>query len=137
MSQKLKTLFNGNATTIVSIVLCCGLIYWAYACESKVKSLDGNDTLVTRQELRHELDQQLSLAEVRFEQLDRQDEFKRTVINSAIQFVQAGQINPMALLTTALAILGVGQTTDAVRKVVKKRKAPSHNADTGPQAANP
>lgn len=138
MSQKLKALFNGNATTLVSIVLCCLLIVWTYACESKVKSLDGNDTLVTRQELRLELNQQLSLAEERFRQLDRQDEFKQTIINSAIQFVRAGQINPMALLTTLLAILGVGQTTDAVRKVVKKklktppRTSDATNGNTGP-----
>lgn len=138
MSQKLKTLFNGNATTLVSIVLCCGLIFWSYSCESKVKSLDGNNTLVTRAELQLELNQQLSLAEERFRQLDRQDQFKQTIINSAIQFVKAGQINPLALLTTLLAILGVGQTTDAVRKAVKKkRKTPPStpngtNGNTGP-----
>lgn len=123
--KKLYKQLNGNLLTCLAIVACFGLIFWCYSCESKVKSLKDKDLPVTRNELQLELDTYLAQAKLRFEQLNKQDQFKQGLVNAAIQYVQGGQINPIAIATSLFAILGVGQVGDKVRKKIKSAKPSS------------
>lgn len=126
--QTVKNFFkklNGNLLTVLAVQACIVLLIWCYSCESKVKALNGSSEPVTRQELQIELDTYLAQAKERFRQLDKQDQFKQSLVNAAIQYVQGGQINPIALVVSLFAILGVGQTGDKVRKKIKSAKPSS------------
>ena len=121
MSKIIKYLLTeiGQTTAIVIIAL---LIIWLIGCQSKVKSLNGGNILVSRGELKNELDHVLAVAELRFVELDRQDEIKQIIFNSALLMARSGAINPIGVLTTFGAILGLGATVDNVkkRKEIKK-----------------
>lgn len=119
------TKLNGNLLTVLAVQACIVLMIWCYSCEPKVASLKETGEPVTRDELQIELDTYLAQAEVRFKQLDKQDQFKQSLVNAAIQYVQGGQINPIALVVSLFAILGVGQTGDKVRKKIQSAKPSS------------
>jgi len=118
-------MLNGNLFTFYAIQICIALLIWCYSCESKVTSLKETGDPVTRSELQVELDTYLAKAALKFTQLDKQDQFKQSLVNAAIQYVQGGQINPIALVTSLFAILGVGQVGDKVRKKIKSVKSSS------------
>jgi len=126
--QTIKNFFakiNGNLFTVLAVQACIVLLIWCYSCEPRVKSLKGSSEPVTRQELQIELDTYLAQAKIKFEQLDKQDQFKQTLVNAAITYVQGGQINPIALVVSLFAILGFGQTGDKVRKKIQSAKPSS------------
>jgi len=109
----------GQSISIVVILLLC---VWIFGCQSKVESLNGTRQLVNRGELKIELDHILAKAELNFQELDRQDEIKQIIFNSALMMAKSGSINPIGVLTTFGAILGLGATVDNVKKR-KKIKA--------------
>jgi len=126
--QTIKNSFsklNGNLLTFLAIQACIVLMIWCYSCESKIPGLGESRTPVTREELQIQLDTYLAQAKIKFDQLNKQDQFKQTLVNSAITFVQGGQINPIALATSLFAILGIGQVGDKVRKKIKSAKPSS------------
>lgn len=110
---------TGQSIAVIVILLLC---VWIFGCQSKVRSLNGSLDEVTRVELKNELDHLLTVAESRFLELDRQDEIKQMIFNSALMMARGGSINPIGVMTTFGAILGLGATVDNVkkRKEIKK-----------------
>lgn len=82
---------------------------------------------VTRDELKIELDTYLATAEVRFAELDRQDEFKKTVAQQIMLFAQSGGVNPIGALLTLAGLFGIGAVVDDVRT---RRKVPKPRDQT-------
>ncbi len=115
-----------HKTIIVSVVITTGFILYAYGCESKVLSLNHTAKKVTRQELQIELNSLLDLAEVRFLDLESQDQLKALILQNAIILVQGQPFNPVGILTGFAAIYGIGQAGNSVSQTVnnirKKRK---------------
>ena len=113
---KLWAFVRHNSGIVIGSVLCAIILVWSYGCESKVTSLANAPVLVTRAELEVEVDHFLKNAEIRFIELNRQDEFKRTFFTIAIEFMSTGKINPLAVALTLGNLLGLGAVVDNVRK---------------------
>lgn len=113
---KIWAFIRHNSGIIIGAVLAIAVLSWSYGCESKVVSITNAPVLVTRPELELEVDHFLKAAEIRFAELDQQDEFKRTFFAMAIEFMQGGKINPVAIAMAIGNILGIGAVLDNVRK---------------------
>lgn len=130
------TLIRHNQGVFTSIIICTLLVGWAFGCHSKVKSL-VTDEKVNRDEFAIELDSEVQrleselvvlqqTAEVRFAELDRQDELKRILFETASLTATTGGFNPTALIGIAGSVLGIGAVVDnrIKDKVIKNRPQP-------------
>ena len=72
--------------------------------------------------MKNELDHILSVAELRFQELDQQDRIRQIIFDSAIMMAQSGKVSPLGILTTLGAILGLGATADNVVLRKKQKK---------------
>lgn len=113
---KIWTFIRHNSGIVIGAVLVIAILVWCYGCPAQVTSIHNPPALVTRPELEVEVDHFLKQAEIRFTELDQQDEFKRTIFAMAISFMSEGKINPLAIAVTLGNILGLGAVVDNVRK---------------------
>lgn len=127
--QRVWSLIRHNQALFFSALICSFSLLVVYGCESRVQSLSSPGVLVSRDTLEGELDSLLSLAESRFRDLDRHDEFKRRLFGEALAFVEAGKLNPLSVLITLGNILGFGAVIDNRRKDVKIKTLKSENDD--------
>jgi len=110
--------FRHNRGIVISCVLASGILFWVYACQSRVRSIVKPDIIVTRHELNAEVEHFLRQAELKFQDLDRQDEFKKLLFETAINFAEGKTVSPIAVLITLGNILGIGAIIDNQRKDV-------------------
>ena len=122
MLAKLKSFIEKNYLLIIGQVVAALVCLWVYGCESKVASLNGGPQRVTRTELNHELEQYLALANIKFGQLDKQDEFKRIVFNNAVVLGSGGSVNPIGVITALFALTGLAATADDIRLRKERKK---------------
>jgi hypothetical protein len=92
------------------------VLIWVYACQSKVVSIVNSPTLVTRAGLELEVDHFLKAAEVRFTELNQQDEFKRTIFAAAMKFIETGSISPLAVGLLLGDLFAVLLAVDNIKK---------------------
>ena len=104
----LKNFLNHERYQSITVGLVLILLAVMFGCESKVTSFLDPNLKRSREELQIELDQLLSTAEIKFSQLDRQDELKATLYQIGLVTAQTGTFNPIALITGIAGILGVG-----------------------------
>ncbi len=114
--KEIWTYIRHNPGICVGVILAIAVLGWTYGCQSKVVSITNTPVLITRAELELEVDHFLKTAEIRFTELDRQDEFKRTFFAMAIEFMKGGQINPVAVALSIGSLLGFGAVVDNVKK---------------------
>lgn len=114
--KKIWSFVRHNSGIVISCVLVTLILAWVYGCQSKVVSITNSPLLVTRSELELEVDHFLKSAEIRYTELDQQDEFKRAIFAAAMEFMSEGRINPVAIALTIGNILGLGAVIDNVRK---------------------
>lgn len=114
--KKIWQFIRHNSGMVIGSILVIAILVWCFACHSKVVSIHNPPALVTRAGLELEVDYLLKQAEMRFAELDQQDEFKRTIFAMAIDFMKEGRINPLAIAITLGNILGLGAIIDNVRK---------------------
>ena len=102
--------------------VCIGLLFYAYGCEAKTRSLTRPETSVTRSELRIELDTLLARGEAGVADLDKQEEIRNIIFNQGLMIAQGGAVNPVGVITTLMAVFGIGATADDIRlrKKIKK-----------------
>ncbi|GAI41104.1 unnamed protein product, partial [marine sediment metagenome] len=81
---------NDNHWYLIGAVLICTLIFWIHGCQSEVYSLIDPEKKVTRAELDLEVNYILGRARVKLEDLDRQDEIKRLLLEYATLFGTTG-----------------------------------------------
>ena len=131
-----------NQGTFVGLILTTALMVWTYGCESKVQSI-ASDRQITRSELQFELDVEVRRleteletlqkeAELRFEQLDRQDAIKIKLFDTLAVATQAGSFNTVGLITLAgsLMSIGIGIDNRIKDKVIKNRPLTPTNIAT-------
>ena len=116
-----------NKRMIIMYSVTIGVFVFLYACESRVRSLDGSRSLVTRPELQAQLNHYLDTVDIRFASLDRQDKIRAIILNNAMIVVQGNPFNPVGLLTGLLSLYGIQQagkkTSGAIKNVRAKRAA--------------
>ncbi len=115
-----------NSTIIITVLVCVGFFLYCYGCEAKTRSLIRTDKRVNRKELQLELDQFISMAQIRMVDLDKQEQLRAVVLQNALILVQGQPLNPLGILTGIAAIYGVtrggGSVVKTVKNGVKKRK---------------
>ncbi len=104
---------------IISIVVIVGFLIYALGCEPKTPSLKDRGVLINRQELQLELDQFITMAQLRMADLDKQEELRTIVLQNALILVQGSPFNPLGILTAIAAIYGIKQGGSNVTKVIK------------------
>ena len=98
-----------------------GVLWFAYGCEPKTRSLVQPNLKVTGNELSIELETLVRIYNLRIDDLEKQEAFKQWFFNQAAEVVETGQVNPIGVLTSLLSILGIGAGADNLR-VRKKLK---------------
>lgn len=112
---KIINFYKDNWTHVVSMNACIFLIWFAYGCEPKTKSLLSPATEVTRAELIGELELLLAKYESRTEDLDKQEQLRDFVLKQTLIVANTGGVNPIGIATALLALLGLGAGVDDIR----------------------
>jgi len=118
MLQWIKT----HLTIIITILVCAAFFFYCWGCEPKVRSLISTDRLINRQELQLELDQFITMAQIRMADLDKQEELRGIILQNALILVQGQPYNPVGIITAIAAIYGISQGGHNIKTVIKKRK---------------
>ncbi len=120
-----------DAAQLIVLIPCVVIVVFAYGCEPKAKSVLHPGEKVTRAELQLELDQYLQLAEIRFDDLDKQEKFREFLFTQTLIIGQSGGVNPIGILTSLWALVGTGAMIDNRRKakVIKNVVKENPNKD--------
>lgn len=110
-----------HSSTIVMSLVTIGFLFYCYGCEPQVRSLLDNRQLINRQEFQLELDQFMSMAEIRMLDFDRQEKLRAVILQNALILVQGQPLNPVGIISAVAAIYGVMQGSSNLTKVVKTR----------------
>ncbi len=116
MLSKLKTFLNHERYQVLAIFGILILLIWFFGCQSKVASLQNPSLRISREELQAEVQGIIDQADIRFAQLDKEDELRQLLIDQALLWTKTGTINPVGLVMPILTILGAGATVDNVRR---------------------
>lgn len=125
--HNLKVWFGEYWAWWITLNLCSIILLYAYGCEPKTASLISANKKVTRIELQTELELFLARARVGRKDLDRQEQIRDMIFNQALVIAQGNQVNPLGVLTSILAILGIGATADDIRLRRERKKQPTLN----------
>jgi len=132
MWKKITEFCNHERYQVIAGLLCVLLTVWGLNCGPKVRSISDPTKLVTRDELNAEVDHLLANVEIRYKDLDRQDEFRELVVNKVLLWTQTGQFSPIGLIPTLIGLFGIGAVTDNVRKRLEiKRITNAANSKNG------
>jgi len=125
MLKFLKAL-NGELLTVIGIVCAAGLLLWTYSCTPTTQSLLTPQTQVSRLELLAEVEMFNARLQGRIENLEQQEQFRSLLFDQAAIVGSGGTLNPLGILTSLAAVLGLGATADNIRKrkVISGLKAP-------------
>lgn len=122
--HNIKVWFGEYWAWWVTLNLCSFILLYAYGCEPKTDSLISADKKVTRIELQTELELFLARARAGEKDLERQEQIRDMIFNQALVIAQGNQVNPLGVVTSLLAILGIGATIDDVRLRRERKKQP-------------
>lgn len=130
----MKKWIRHNQGMAGAIILAIGVLFWTYGCESQVKSILNPSAKVTRAELdievstemgrlENELATLVKIAEARNQQLDKQDEFKKKLVEFGLAVAEGGSLNPVGVGASIITLLGIGSVVDnrIKDKVIKNR----------------
>lgn len=107
-----------------TFVLMAGLIALqiiATGCPPRTRSLLDETKQITGPELQIELDMLIAQAELRFTDLDKQQQLRDNVTKNALVMIEGGTINPAGLITGALAVIGLATAGKKTAQAVKKK----------------
>ena len=114
-----------------------GVLYFAYGCTPRTKSLLIPQRSVSATELELELETIIGMYNLRVEDLQKKQELQQWFFEQAASFAQTGTVNPIGVLTSLLSVLGIGAAADNVRVRKKVKVLNESLKDSGPQIHNP
>ena len=114
--KKLWSFIRHNQGMFIGGAIAIAVLVWTYGCESQVTSILYAPDLVNRGQLQIEVDTFVAQAELKFANLDRQDQVRSTLFETALTFMEGGNVNPAAVAIVIGNILGLGAVIDNVRK---------------------
>jgi len=98
------------------------LLFFAYACTPKTESLIEPDKKVTLEQLQSEVDILIFRSEARLADLQKQYELRDFILNQSLTIAQTGEVNPIGLITSIIAIMGIGAGADDIRLRKQRKK---------------
>jgi len=114
--EKIWRAIRHNQCLATAAVVCIALACWVYGCQSQVQSMKTPEKKVTRPELKIEVDAFLAEAKFKFEDLNRQDAFKRQLFEYATVVAEGSSVNPVGVAVSLFGIIGIGAVADNRRK---------------------
>lgn len=119
------TAIKHNHMLIAGIVCSLIITLVIIGCEPKTQSLINKNHKVTRAELNIELETLLATAQLRSKDLDRQEQLRDLIFQSALQVTQGGQLSIPGLLLALGNVIGIGAIIDNRRKdaIIKTQKS--------------
>ena len=133
MLKKLKNFLNHQRYQTLAILVISGILIALYSCQPKVSSINSPSSQVSREGLDTEVESFLLLAENRYNELGRQEEFRNLVFENAINYSKGVPINPIGLLTSIAGIFGIGATVDNVRRRKTESRLKAVIAEKSPE----
>lgn len=113
---KIWAFIRHNSGIIIGASMIPIVILYAYGCQSKVISLVNSKITITREQLVLEVDHFLAQAELKFQDLERQDLVRNTIFNSLTDIAQGKVPDFPGVMLMIGNILGLGAVIDNVRK---------------------
>jgi len=98
------------------------LLFFAFACTPKTESLIEPDKKVTLEQLQSEVDILIFRSEARLADLQKQYELRDFILNQSLTIAQTGEVNPIGLITSIIAIMGIGAGADDIRLRKQRKK---------------
>jgi len=126
--KKILKFCNDNHQYLIAVVIIAAISFWTYGCESHVNSLLNPNQLISRGELQIELDYVLAHAELKFMDLDHQDEIKQSLIDLGSTFATTGTLNPTGLLNTAISVAAISFGLNQRKRLINATRNNSTNA---------
>jgi len=123
MFDKIINYLRDKWPLIVAWNVCIIVFFYAYGCEPTTRSLIDPREQITRAQLLTELDIMLLQAESRITDLDKQQALRNILLQQSLTLVQTGAIDPLGVITSILAVLGVGATVDDIRLRRQRKNA--------------
>lgn len=121
----MKEFLNHNRYQVVMQILICFVLIWIFSCQPQVASMQSPGIKVTRAELQMELEHFIALAELRFKDLNKQDQLRKILFEHTTLWATTGAINPLGVFLALGTLAGIGATTDNIRRrIVDKKKPP-------------
>lgn len=112
-----------NTPLIIASIIAAGMLFYAYGCEPKTRSLLDPNRKINRQDLTFEMQTLLNRSEVGFADLDHQIEIRNLIFQQGLLIAQGGSINPLGVITSVMAVLGIGAAADDIRLRKKIKNA--------------
>jgi hypothetical protein len=134
MKDKILETLRHYQGTIAAFVVCGLLIVWGYGCQITTENPFKPGTKVTAKELDIEVRTYADKVTLAFEDIEKKEQIRDTILNAATVYAQGGGINPIGLVTGLGAIMGIGLAVDNRKKdaVIKsKSNALAALADKG------
>jgi len=123
MFAKMKGFIYDKWPILLAWNIAIGLFFYAYGCEPKTTSMIDPTIKINRASLQSEMDYLLHTGEIRFADLDKQEELKQLIFNQGLLIAQGNQVNPIGVITTLMAIMGIGAGADDIRLRKERKKA--------------
>lgn len=105
-----------NPFFCIAFVILIILLLWLFGCEPTTKSPLDPGRKITRTELKIEFETYAQRVELAGKDLLRKEQLRDLLLNQAFLIAGGGTVNPVAMLTTAFSILGIGSVLDNRRK---------------------
>jgi len=102
--QRFLRFCNENHQYLLAASIIAVLAFWTWGCESECKSLLDDSNKINRLELAAEIEYLARIADSRIADLDKQDEIKQQLLDTANIISTGGQINPSGLINLAATI---------------------------------
>jgi len=113
--------FKKYYVQICTAFLLCFVLWAAYGCEPKTRSLIQPRHKVNAKELQVELETLVGMYNIRIDDLKKKLELQQWFFEQAGQFATTGTANPVGVLMSLLSVMGIGAGADNLR-VRKKLK---------------
>jgi len=131
MKNLLLTLFNHERYQSISIIVAGILLIGFFGCEPKCFDPMNPAERITRSELDITIENFIAKSNAGYASLEQQEEMRAFLLEQAIRSGTSGTVNPLALITSAAAIMGIGAGVDNVRKRKEIKKLTSYVSPTG------
>lgn len=122
MLKKLLKFLTRERFELLSLAVCIVLLATGITCQSKTRSVIHPERKVARDELMAEINTFNSQVEARIKDLDRQDAFRRQLLDAFALWTTTGALNPAGIIPLLVTILGVGAMSDNVAKRIQIKK---------------
>jgi len=129
MKKLLVNLFNHNRYQTISILSVLLLLSIWLGCEPKAQSIRNPSQKINRAQLESELDSIIVQVQNSVDDMDRKERILNYLFQQALIVAESGTVNPVGILTSLGAILGLGAGVDNVRnrKKIKTLEKPDRN----------